>query len=162
MGSKNGTTDFLVSRVKSCTDLALMVLGVMLMSTSVLVQGPFVTSSWTARYSSLSLVFDSGCLIPCLSFLVISVTFFVFNVVLWFCRCFVLFGFVLPPIQSRTDLFCHVFQNNKNSSSILKFNDCCWKSSTDILPQKWWIFIVLKNMTKQIGSTLNRGQHKTK
>ena len=34
-----------------------------------------------------------------------------------FCPCFVLFGFALLPIQSQTDLFCHVFQNNKNSSS---------------------------------------------
>ena len=96
-----------------------MVLGVMLMSTSVLVQGPFVTSVWTARSSLLSLVFDSGCLIHCLSFLVISVTFAVFSFVLWFssCPCYILFCFVLPPNQSRTDLFCRVFQNNKNSSS---------------------------------------------
>ena len=55
----------------------------------------------------------SGCLIPCLRFLVISVTFAVFNVVIWFCPCFVLFGFALSPIQSRTNLFCYVFQNNK-------------------------------------------------
>ena len=97
---------------------ASMVLGVMAMSTSVLVQGHLVTSSWTARSSSISLVFASGYLIPCLSFLVISVTFAVFSVVLWYCPCYVLPCFALSPNQSRTDLLSHIFQKNKNSSHI--------------------------------------------
>ena len=52
-----------------------------------------------------------------LSFPVISVTFAVFSVTMWFCRPFyVLLSFALSPNQSRTDLFCHVFQNNNTSS----------------------------------------------
>ena len=49
----------------------------------------------------------------------ISVTFAVFRL-----RCSVVLPllcsilFVLSPTQSRTDFFCHVFQNNKNSSSV--------------------------------------------
>jgi hypothetical protein len=33
------------------------------------------------------------------------------------CSCDVLVCFALSPDQSRTDLFCQCFQNNKNSSS---------------------------------------------
>jgi hypothetical protein len=47
---------------------------------------------------------------------------------------YVLFCFVLPPNQSQTDLFCHVSQNNKNSS---RADSSCWHSYTTYSPNRW-------------------------
>ena len=80
-----------------------------------------------------------------------NVTFAVYSVHLWFCPCFILFCFVLSPIQprSRTDLFCPIFQNNKCRDDRWRRGHVSWG----------WVPLVPLKMVRGAGAVMYCGKN---